>query len=211
MSTWRIASVSALLATLVVWTHAHPAYVQADAPDFDTAVPLLLDGWRGRPAPALEPEVARVLAADQYVRRYYGDGTTVVEMDLAYYSRPRVGSAMHSPLNCLPGNGWQVMESRTVPVVLPGGRVDVRRLIVGRGTERLLMSYWFQNRADVISDEYQQRFQILRTGLRGGSTDAALVRVIAPVDRIPDPASRIPDPGFRFTKSLLAVLQAAFR
>jgi EpsI family protein len=188
----RLAAVGGLLVVLSVWTHARPRATEARTVDFST-IPLTLGDWVGRDAPPLDPEVARVLAADQYVHRYYGprtiDGTNEqrtttheqrIEMDIAYYAQPQAGAAMHSPLNCLPGNGWQVMESRMAPVQIAGGEaVDVRRLIVARGSHRVAMSYWFQNRGAVVGHEYGQRLHLLTNGLRGRPTDAALVRVMA--------------------------------
>ena len=182
--TARLSIVAAVMIALAAWTHARPHAASAVAPDFAAAVPLAFGGWIGRDAPPLDPAIARVLAADQYVHRYYGiagRGSEIadVEIDIAYYARPQAGAAMHSPLACLPGNGWQVVESNRTPLALQERSADVRRLIVHRGTDRLAMAYWFQNRGTVIGNEYAQRLQLLRNGLTGRPTDAALVRVMA--------------------------------
>jgi EpsI family protein len=175
----RLAVIAIVLVALAAWTHARPIATATDVPDFAAAIPLSLDGWVGRDAPPLEPDVARVLAADQYVHRYYGKATDRIETDIAYYERPQAGAAMHSPLNCLPGNGWQVIESRTMQLGTGADAPRVRRLIVDRKGYRLVMAYWFQNRAEVIATEYGQRLRLLTSGLRGNPTDAALVRVMA--------------------------------
>jgi EpsI family protein len=124
-----------------------------------------------------------VLAADDYVHRFYGLRSTNfdqrVEMDVAYYHRPQAGAAMHSPLNCLPGNGWQVIESRTTPVRAGERTWHVRRLIVDRKGYRIAMAYWFQSRGGVVGTEFRQRVRLLTDGLQGKATDAALVRVMA--------------------------------
>ncbi len=205
--TARLTAVTAVLVLLAAWTHGRPRGAGASAIDLESAVPLTLGGWIGRAAPALDPEVARVLAADQYVHRFYGPRTTDyeprIEVDVAYYARPQAGAAMHSPLNCLPGNGWQVVDSRTIPV-RSREAVNVRRLVVARGGHRVAMTYWFQNRGAVVANEYRQRFQLLTSGLKGLPTDAALVRVMTPDDA----------PGhealLRFTPALLSVLKRAF-
>ena len=166
-----------------------------------------------------------MLAADQYVHRYYAKRTVSpepkfgpanvkfwptyerepIETDIAYYARPEAGAAMHSPLNCLPGNGWQIIETRPMTVTAGSGTWNVRRLVVDRNGYRIAMAYWFQNRGDVVGNEYEQRLRLLTNGLRGQSTDAALVRVMA----------RDTDPGHRameaFTRDLIVRVNRVFR
>jgi EpsI family protein len=179
----RVGVIGAVLALLAAWTHARPVSGALAAPDLASAVPFAFGDWAGRDAPALDPDSAQVLAADQYVHRFYGLRSTGfsdrVEMDVAYYARPQAGAAMHSPLNCLPGTGWQVVESRPERVAAGGETWNVRRLVVDRKGYRIAMAYWFQNRSAVVGNEFQQRLQLLRNGLHGRPTDAALVRVMA--------------------------------
>jgi EpsI family protein len=178
----RVGVVGAVLVTLAAWTHARPV-TAANPPHLASSIPLAFGDWAGRDAPALDPDVAQVLAADQYVHRFYGLRSTNfaqrVEIDVAYYERPQAGAAMHSPLNCLPGNGWQVIETRMTPVSTNGQTWNVRRLVVDRKGYRIAMAYWFQNRSGVVGNEFQQRLRLLTNGLQGRPTDAALVRVMA--------------------------------
>jgi EpsI family protein len=180
--TTRLAIVATLLVVLSVWTHARP-HARAVAPQLAMSLPIAFGDWVGRDAPPLDPDVARVLAADEYVHRYYGpripDPGSRIEMDVAYYAQPQAGAAMHSPLSCLPGNGWQVVDSRVATLTIESGTINVRRLVVGRGTDRVAMMYWFQNRGAIVGNEYRQRLQLLTNGLQGRPTDAALVRVMS--------------------------------
>ena len=210
----RLGVVAAVLILLSVWTHARPRGV-GDPANVAAAVPLAFGGWVGRDAPPLEPGVAKVLAADQYVHRYYGyrtmrvaDGgqrVADVETDIAYYAQPQAGAAMHSPLNCLPGNGWQVVASGVRPVNVERQVAEVRELVVARGADRIAMTYWFQNRGTVVGNEYGQRLHLLKNGLQGRPTDAALVRVMALDTSEGHAAMR------QFTRELAGLLNAAFR
>jgi len=223
--TGRLAVVAGVLLLLSVWTHARPS-AAGDPLDFARAVPFAFGEWVGRDAPPLEPDVANVLAADQYVHRYYGyriadrevrtadrgvraadRGVRIadVEIDIAYYARPEAGAAMHSPLNCLPGSGWQVLTSRDRPVDADRHTIGVRELVVARGSDRIAMTYWFQNRGVVVGNEYRQRLQLLRNGLQGRPTDAALVRIMALDTREGHAAMS------RFTRELASLLNGAFR
>ena len=203
----RLAVVAGVLVLLSVWTHARPR-PSTHRFDFATAVPFTFGEWVGRDAPPLELDVAKVLAADQYVHRYYGPRTpdpgSRVEIDIAYYGQPQAGSAMHSPLNCLPGNGWQVIASRIRPLEIDRQTVGVRELVVARGSDRIAMTYWFQNRGAVVGNEYRQRLELLRNGLQGRPTDAALVRVMALDTREGHAALT------RFTRELVSMLTEAF-
>jgi EpsI family protein len=149
-------------------------------------LPMTLAPWAGFTAPALPPEVLETLAADDYIRRYYARAKgpalqEAVEMDISYYAQPRVGANMHSPLNCLPGNGWQITEMDTVP--LAGlDNVRVRALTVQRGQHRFAMAYWFQSRDRVVTGEASTRFQLLADALQRRPTDTGIVRVMAPVN-----------------------------
>ncbi len=198
----RVLLLAGVLAILSAWTHAQRLTLHVDAPDLERSVPARLGRWVGRPAPALDPGIAQVLAADQYVHRFYRSGRTWVEMDVAYYTRPRAGAVMHSPLNCLPGNGWQVMDTRTLPV---DADLSVRRLLVGRDGQRVAMTYWFQNRGEAIANEFGQRLLLLTNGLRGRPTDAAVVRVMSRED------AAAGDALVDFTRRLAEVLQVTFR
>ena len=112
---------------------------------------------------------------------------------------------MHSPLNCLPGNGWRVVASRVRPLDTGPQTVGIRELVVARGSDRIAMTYWFQNRGAVVGNEYRQRLELLRNGLQGRPTDAALVRVMA-LDTTEGHAAMT-----RFTRELALLLNEAFR
>lgn len=147
-----------------------------------TEIPMALASWRGAPAPDLEPDVAKVLAADQYLHRYYSSDAGTIEMDVAYYTRPRVGANMHSPLNCLPGNGWRIVSMRDMDVDTAGQTWPLRELVVERGTWRYALAYWYQSRNRIVSDELKSRFYLLADALQQRLTDSGLVRLIYPAD-----------------------------
>jgi len=169
----------ALLAAVVV-THSATSVAASAAPRL-TDIPIALDGWVGSPAPPLDPEVARVLAADDYLHRYYRSDSGIIEMDVAYYSQPRVGANMHSPLNCLPGNGWQIDNVRNVQVMTAAGAWPVRDTIVSRRGVHYALTYWFQSRERILGDELATRFYLLTDALRRKPTDAGLVRLMTQV------------------------------
>jgi EpsI family protein len=146
------------------------------------SIPTALAGWISTEAPALAPDVAQTLGADQYVHRFYAQSNApTLEMDVAYYAQPRVGATAHSPLNCLPGNGWTMSEPSLRQVSSEAGTWTVREVTVSRGTARWAMSYWFQNRQRVDYNEFASRWHVFTDALRRRPSDLAMVRVMSPV------------------------------
>lgn len=146
------------------------------------AIPTLLAGWTATEAPPLDPDTARILGADQYVHRFYTQANApTIEMDVAYYAQPRVGATAHSPLNCLPGNGWTMSEPALRRVGDGAAPWTVREVVVSRGTARWAMSYWFQNRQRVDYDEFAARWHVFTDALRRQPSDTAMVRVMTPL------------------------------
>ena len=173
------------LAALLAVTFAASQVARPVAAPHDVAlegVPMALSEWHGATAPPLDPEVARVLAADQYVHRYYaGPDGRPIEMDIAYYAQPQVGGTAHSPLNCLPGNGWTMSTPVVREIRTAAGAWSVREITVSRGNARWAMTYWFQGRQRVEADEFAARWHLFTDALRRRPSDTAMVRVMTPL------------------------------
>jgi EpsI family protein len=176
----RTAALAIAFGVTLIVTRLAIAPAAAMLPDFDR-LPMTLGPWTGALAPALDPEVARVLAADRYIHRYYAGPGGTIEMDVAYYAQPRVGANMHSPLNCLPGSGWQMVDVGETDVATAVGRWQVRDTIVERHGVRWAMAYWFQSNHRVVADEFAARFHLLGDALQRRRSDAGLVRLMMPV------------------------------
>jgi EpsI family protein len=174
------------LAFLAVFAAVRPGASTPTAASM-RALPLATAGLAAASADLASPDVVATLGADEYVYRVYQGGATPVEMDVAYYSDPRVGRVMHSPLNCLPGNGWQIsrMETRT----LPGGH-QVRTLVAERGETSLALMYWYQTPRRVTASELRSRFNLLADGIQTGRRDTALVRLVVPTGGAPAQATQ---------------------
>jgi EpsI family protein len=177
----RAAIVAVALIAMLGLTRRAPA-TGSDPLALDS-VPLRLTPWVGKEGPPLSAEDAGVLAPDGYLHRYYMDPRGTIEMEVTYYRRPRVGANMHSPLNCLPGNGWRIVESRTSRLVTPIGPWPTRELLVQRDASRYALTYWFQSRSRIVADDFAARWYVLADALRWQPTGAGLVRVMMPAAR----------------------------
>jgi EpsI family protein len=145
--------------------------------------PSRLGEWLGRELPAFDPRVVAVLGADDYISRIYSNPAQhVVGLYIGYHASQRQGDSIHSPLNCLPGAGWQAVSAGRMSVAI-GGRspIEVNRYVVEKGGERQLVLYWYQSHGRVIASEYWGKFYLVLDSIRSNRSDAALVRIVTPI------------------------------
>jgi EpsI family protein len=145
-----------------------------------------LGEWRGQDQPPFDAATTQILGADDYLNRVYTHSAHGgVGLYVGYYGSQQQGDAIHSPQNCLPGNGWQPVSHSRTSLDAVTGRFSVNRYVVQKRGERLLVFYWFQGRGRVVANEYLNKGYLLHDALRLGRTDSALVRLITPVtDRL---------------------------
>jgi EpsI family protein len=148
------------------------------------AFPMTLQSWRATIDPPLSDDILRVLGVDDYLSRIYHrpDGAAV-GLYMGYYGSQRQGDTIHSPLNCLPGAGWEPVKEGRLTMSNVGGRdLTVNRYVVQKGLERQMVLYWYQSHGRVIASEYWSRLFLIHDAIRLNRTDGSLVRVIAPID-----------------------------
>jgi EpsI family protein len=145
--------------------------------------PSRLGEWLGRELPALDARVAEVLGADDYISRVYTNSAQqAVGLYIGYHASQRQGDTIHSPLNCLPGAGWQPVSNGRITVAVDRrGPLEVNRYIVQKGGERQLVLYWYQSHGRVIASEYWGKFYLVVDSIRMNRSDAALVRIVSPI------------------------------
>jgi EpsI family protein len=117
-----------------------------------------------------------------YVSRTYGrDSTAAFWVYVGYYESQTQGKTIHSPKNCLPGAGWEPLESAPVQLALSTGPVPVNRYLIANDNQRALVLYWYQGRGRISANEYLVKWELLRDATLRRRTDEALVRVIVPI------------------------------
>jgi len=174
----------------------------AAEPQFDT-LPYAIGDWRGRDDAPLDDESRQILGADQYVLRTYHDGPAAAGLYIAYYATQKPGVSIHSPLHCLPGNGWEPLDTAPVDVPTANGTSRVNRLIARKDLDRALVLYWYQLADRMVASDLMSRVLLTGRGLVGGRSDAALVRIVVPVD---DSISAADATARRFAAALMPSL-----
>jgi EpsI family protein len=149
------------------------------------AMPVALAGTDGRDRD-MSPEERRATAVTDYVFRTFGpDSATTFSLYVAYYQKQATGRAIHSPRNCLPGAGWQTVESGKATVMVNGAPMVVNRYILANGPSQALVYYWYQGRGRVAHNEYTVKWDLLRDAVTHGRSEEALVRLVIPIRRAP--------------------------
>jgi EpsI family protein len=145
--------------------------------------PATVGSWTATADEAIDPEARAILRADDYLDRdYRGASGRLVNLSVTYYGSQRQGAAIHSPQNCLPGSGWQPVETRLATLRLGDRDVPVNRYVIERQGVRQLAYYWYQGRGRVVANEFANKFWLMADAARLRRSDGALVRVMTLVD-----------------------------
>jgi EpsI family protein len=146
--------------------------------------PFLVSAWRGQSAPDFGAEILAVLGVDEYINRVYTTaGGTAVGLYIGYYESQRQGDTIHSPMNCLPGSGWEPVSRTYIDIPVQGGlepTITVNRYLIRKGLDEQVVLYWYQSHGRAIANEYRSKLFMVYDAVRLNRTDAALVRVISP-------------------------------
>jgi len=178
-------------------------------------LPMVVDGWVGQREPDFNARIVAVLGVDDYVLRSYSHQASLpIGLYIGYHTSQRQGDTIHSPLNCLPGAGWQPLEQGRTTIAVhgaPAGRdtttpIEVNRVVIGKGLDRQLVLYWYQSHRRVVASEYWGKIYTVLDAVTYNRTDAALVRLVTPIadgDRAAQEAGRR---ATRFVQALFPFL-----
>jgi EpsI family protein len=142
-----------------------------------------VDGYRIEEQHVSDEE-RRVAGMTDYVARIYWrpDSTAAFTTYVGYYDQQTQGKSMHSPKNCLPGAGWEILRGGTATITAADGPHVVNRYLLKNGALQAVVYYWYQGRGRVVASEYAVKWNLLRDAALKGHTEEALVRIVIPVD-----------------------------
>jgi EpsI family protein len=144
-------------------------------------IPAAFGDYRGSDK-TIGDEERRVAGMTDYVMRVYSrDTASAFSVYVGYYDYQVQGKTIHSPRNCLPGAGWEVLQGGTIPIDVAGQRYQVNRFMLANGKAKALVYYWYQGRGHVESNEYRVKWNLLRDAALSGRTEESLVRIVMPV------------------------------
>ncbi len=150
----------------------------------------------------LDKETLDVLGLTDYLNRGYwspGMDQNLAGLYIGYFRSQRTGASIHSPKNCLPGAGWNPVQSTVYQLDLPDGRkAPINLYVLRKGLDEQIVLYWYQSHGRIVASEYWGKFYLVYDALRLNRTDAALVRITMPVDHGDETTAK--DRAFAFAK-----------
>jgi EpsI family protein len=148
-----------------------------------SAVQAEFSGYRGKDI-VIDTAEQRIAGMSDYAMRAFGpDSAYLFSTYVGYYDRQVQGKSIHSPKNCLPGAGWEIMTNERKTIQSPIGPATVNRVILANNGVRALVYYWYQGRGRIEASEYRVKWDLLRDAALYGRTEEALVRIIVPIER----------------------------
>jgi EpsI family protein len=162
--------------------------------------PLQLGDWTCPERKEMAPDILKTLGASDYLLCDYTNQKTdgLVRSYVGYHeTQVREGggghqNVIHTPEHCLPGSGWDIINSSLVPLDiegLPEGhglRADepqAKRFIIAKGDARELVYFWYQGQGRVITNNEDVILFRFWNRATKGRTDGALVRFVITIVR----------------------------
>ena len=147
--------------------------------------PEQIGAWRGEVSRVMDPNVLEILRVDHYLDRLYRNESGLwISLYIGYFEDQKDGETVHSPRNCMPGSGWNFLETTPMTLQAAGPKpltIHALRAVLVNGEQRMLTYYWYQSRGRFETSEYWQKINLVADAMRYNRTDGALVRVLAPL------------------------------
>ncbi len=145
--------------------------------------------WQSSKSQTLQKDIARMLNVDDYIfRTYHAPNGLTISFYVSFFAYTDRTKGYHSPLNCMPGSGWNIAHTQEFQIQLEDSQtVDVKRLIMQNGDQKQDALYWYQCRGRIIHNEYWERIYRVIDSIWKQRTDGAFVRLI--LHQQPDKAS----------------------
>jgi EpsI family protein len=146
--------------------------------------PATVGEWKGQGGAIFSGGILEKLKLTDYVMRDYVDPAgRGLNLYIAYWDTQRRGAVIHSPKNCLPGAGWEPVESSLLTIPLPPLHppIIVNRYLIQKDRQQQVVLYWYQSQGQAIAAEVPARIAMVKSALVHNRTDGAIVRVMSPI------------------------------
>jgi EpsI family protein len=182
----RLAMAALLLALMAGALHRVSAEEFVPVRQSFAQFPRQIGSWAGTMGPDFEPRILSVLGVDDYLNWTITRGPReLLGLYVGYWGTQRHGDTIHSPLNCLPGSGWQPVDRRSLSIDVSGPQgprtIVVNRIVIEKGLDRQLVLYWYQSRDRIVASEYAGKVYTVLDAITHHRSDAAIVRIVSPI------------------------------
>jgi EpsI family protein len=164
--------------------------------------------WRCGHRESMDEDIINNLGVTDYIicNFYDGSSSDLVGLYIGYHEKQQRSDSgkttlIHPPEHCLPGAGWDIIESDIIDVDygIPG---QAKRVVIAKGRARQLVYFWYQSRGRVIANDIERIRYMFQDRATRGRTDGALMRFTIPIDR--DGIEKADATFDRFARTMLA-------
>lgn len=167
---------AALFITAAISMRGKPVIVETNL----EKLPMEINGILGVDD-SFPESVYTLLNTDVIVFRHfrYPDGSQL-DLYIGYYGTSKGGRTIHTPLACMPSQGWGLQESREIILkckYYPEG-ISVNYLLSTKGDTSIVSIYWYQSSGTkVLSSGFKQNIQRFLDMVSRNRNDGAFVRI----------------------------------
>lgn len=144
--------------------------------------PQVIGDWQAVKSQMMSNDVEGVLGVDDYIiRDYKGPNNMIINLYASYFTYTDRSKGYHSPLNCMPGSGWNIAGTKPISISLPKyeQKATINQLILQNGSHKQVSLYWYQCRGRILHNEYLERIYRVIDSIFENRTDGAFIRLIA--------------------------------
>ncbi len=151
--------------------------------------PTRIGDWRCTEREEMPDDVIQNLGVTDYMICNYIDELSkdLVGLYIGYHAKQQRSDSgkatlIHPPEHCLPGSGWDIIDSSIIDVDF-GTPGQAKRVVIARGRMRQLVYFWYHSRGRVIANDLDRiRYMFIDRATRG-RTDGSLMRFSIPIER----------------------------
>jgi EpsI family protein len=160
-----------------------------------SSFPMNVSGWECDGSEVMEDNILDRLGVTDYLICTYvkrkseddGERPAVVGFYTGYHATQTRSSdggetIIHPPEHCLPGAGWDIIDSQIVPVEFGGTTGEAKRVVIAKGNLRSLVYFWYQSRGRVIARNHEKVLYMFMDRALDRRTDGSLVRFTIPIN-----------------------------
>jgi EpsI family protein len=198
------------LAALIAYTYAlrYRDIESPPVPPLDS-VPMSIGPFTGSPE-AEDPEALELLGADATLfRSYRSDSGRVAWLFIGYFGAQQENSQIHSPKNCYPGAGWNILEEGSTRIALGDGEIPARTLAISDGARTHYILYWFSSADGIVTNEFALKWNQMKNSLLARPQATAFVRFSIDATGYSESASR--NDLVRFAEALAPRIEEILR
>jgi EpsI family protein len=136
-----------------------------------------IDGWKYFNDIEMSRDIIEVLQLDDYLFRSYSNNNSIVSLYVGYYRTSDKLGAVHSPLVCYQGQGWEISAPKKNDVRSKSGIVNAETLIARKGQQQELIVYWYQASDMTSRGTFWQKINNFWAQIKSKSEANAFIRV----------------------------------